>query len=202
MKRIVFVGLMMVLLSGCGKVEKGVITIENKSSYPVEISLGQNYSSERIELQPSTSIKRPWEVYCICVVEKPSLTLLKKQQTKEKIVISNTDELYTYKVSNRTHNLTMLKMLDEKQSILAGEDGILTSSIHLNLGDTTIHTFSPLSIKNIIFDKGIPFNIGEASYYPIEKKGEFYYFNKIIDGKLDTKRINIDLVGYEIIITN
>lgn len=202
MKKIVLVGLIVLLFFGCGKVEKGVMTIENKSTHEVIIEFAQNYSSEFITLQPSDSISRSWERYFHCIIQKPSINILKRQETKEKITIFDNDKLYTYKVTNGIPDLTMLEILDGNQSILAQADGHPVNSIPLTLGLSTINTFIPLSIKNIIFNKGTPFNIGETTYYPIEKKGEFYYFNNLKAGKLESKKINIDLIDNEIIISN
>ena len=125
-----------------------------------------------------------------------------EKETKEKITIFNNDRLLTYKVMNGIPDLTMLELLDENQFILALPDGTPTSSIILNPGLATINTFVPLSTKNMVFNKGTPFNIGSDTYYPIEKKNEIYYFNKPTAGKLESKKINIDLIGYEIIISN
>ena len=54
----------------------------------------------------------------------------------------------------------------------------------------------------MIFNKGIPFSVGGEICYPIEKKGDFYYFNKLTDGRLESKKININLIGNEIIISS
>lgn len=202
MKKIVFVWLIALLFFGCGKVEKGSITIENKSTHEVDIEFAQNYSSEFIKLQSGDSISCSWERYFHCIIEKPSTNILKRQQTKEKITILNNDNLCTYTVRNGIPDLTMLEMIDETKSILAQPDGTPTNSITLNPGVSTVNNFVPLSIKNIVFNKGTPFTVAGHSYYPIEKKGEFYYFNQLKAGKLETKKINIDFIGNEIIITN
>lgn len=200
MKKIVFVGLIALLFISCGKVEKGSITIENKSTHEVVIEFAQNYSSEFITLQPSDSISRSWERYFHCIIEKPSTNILKRQQTKEKITILNNDNLYTYTVIN---GVCPLKMLDNNQSILASSTYTVESFFELPQKTSKIKTFRPLSVKNIIFDKGASFDIDGVAYYPIEKKKDgFYYFNKDIGGNLSSKRINIDFVDNEIIITN
>lgn len=199
MKKIVLVGLIALLFGGCGKVEKGSITIENKSTHEVVIEFAQNYSSEFITLQPSDSISRSWERYFHCIIEKPNTNILKRQQTKEKITILDNDNLYSYTVRN---SVCPIKILDGNQFILAQSVGVPVESILINQGDNTIKTFRPLSVKNIIFDKGVSFDIDGVTYYPIEKKGKFYYFNKVKDGKLEVKKINIDLIDYDIIITN
>lgn len=203
MKKIVFVWLIALLFFGCGKVEKGSITIENKSTHEVDIEFAQNYSSEFIKLQSGDSISCSWERYFHCIIEKPSTNILKRQQTKEKITILDNDKLYTYTVRNGIPDLTMLEMIDETKSILAQPDGTPTNLIPLNPGESTVNTFVPLSIKNIVFNKGTSFTVAGHSYYPIEKKKDgFYYFNQAKDGKLETKKINIDLIDNEIIITN
>ena len=71
---------------------------------------------------------------------------------------------------NGVPDLTMLELLDDNKFILALPDGTPTSSIIFNPGLATINTFVPLSTKNMVFNKGTPFNIGEDTYYPIEKK--------------------------------
>ena len=96
-----------------------------------------------------------------------------------------------------------LKMLDNNQSILASSTYTVESFFELPQKTSKIKTFRPLSVKNIIFDKGASFDIDGVAYYPIEKKKDgFYYFNKDIGGNLSSKRINIDFVDNEIIITN
>lgn len=199
MKKIVFVWLLALLFISCGKVEKGSITIENKSTHEVVIEFAQNYSSEFITLQPNDTTSRSWERYFHCIIEKPSTNILKRQQTKEKITILDNDNLYSYTVRN---SVCPIKILDGNQFILAQSVGVPVESIFINQGDNTIKAFRPLSVKNIIFDKGVSFDIDGVTYYPIEKKGEFYYFNKVKDGKLEVKKINIDLIDYDIIITN
>ena len=200
MKKIVLVGLIALLFISCGKVETGSITIENKSTHEVVIEFAQNYSSEFITLQPSNSISRSWERYFHCIIEKPSTNILKRQQTKEKITILNNDNLYTYIVKN---GVCPLKMLDDNQSILASSTYTVESFFWLPQKTSEIKTFQPLSLKNIIFDKGVSFDIDGVTYYTIEKKKDgFYYFNKDIGGNLSSKRINIDFVDNEIIITN
>ena len=202
MKKIVLLGLITFLIISCGKIEMGVITIENKSTHSVDVEFTQNYSSEFITLLPNTLVERSWKKYFFCFIKNTNKNLLKKKETKEKITIFDNDRLYTYKVMNGVPDLTMLELLDENQFILALPDGTPTNSIILNPGLSTISTFVPLSAKNMVFDKGTPFTIGRDTYYPIEKKGEIYYFNKLIDGKLESKKININLIRDEIIISN
>lgn len=199
MKKIVFVGLIALLLISCGKIEKGSITIENKSTHEVDIEFAQNYSSEFIKLQSGDSISCSWERYFHCIIQKPSTNILKKQQTKEKITILNNDKLYTYTVKN---GVCPLKMLDNNQSILASSTYTVESFFVLPQTTSEIKTFRPLSVKNIIFDKGTSFDIGGVTYYTIEEKEGFYYFNTLKDGKLETKKININFIGNEIIINN
>ena len=202
MKKIVFVGFITFLIINCGKIENGVIAIENKSTRLVEVEFVQNYSSEFMTLLPNTLVERSWKKYFFCFIKNTNKNLLKKKETKEKITIFDNDRLHTYKVMNGIPDLTMLELLDENQFILALPDGTPTNSIFLNPGLSTINTFIPLSVKNMVFSKGIPFTIGVNTYYPIEKKDEFYYFNKLIAGKLESKKINIDLIGDELIISN
>ena len=199
MKKIVFVGLIALLLISCGKIEKGSITIENKSTHEVDIEFAQNYSSEFIKLQSGDSISRSWERYFHCIIQKPSTNILRRQQTKEKITIFNNDKLYTYTVKN---GVCPLKMLDNNQYILASSTYTVESFFELPQKTSEIKTFRPLSVKNIIFDKGASFNFDGNTYYPIEKRGDFYYFNELKGGKLEVKKINIDLIDYDIIITN
>lgn len=202
MKKAILVGLIFVLVISCGRIERGVIIIENKSTYSVDIEFAQNYSSEFITLSPNALTERSWERYFFCFIKNTNKHILKKKETKEKITIFNNDRLLTYKVMNGVPDLTMLELLDKNQFILALPDGTPTNSIILNTGLSTINTFVPLSSKNMVFDKGTPFTIGRDTYYPIEKKGEIYYFNKLIAGKLESKKINIDLIGDELIISN
>ena len=202
MKKIVLLGLMTVLVIGCRKVEKGVVTIENKSTHSVDIKISQNYSSEFITLSSKSSVERYWERYVFCFIEKPHKNFLKTEKTKEKITIFDNDRLYTYKVINAVPDLTVLELLDANQCILALSDGTPTRSISLNSGISNINTFIRLSAENIVFNRGISFNVGKETFYSIEKKGDAYYFNKLQSGKLETKKINIDLIGNEIIISN
>lgn len=202
MKKIILVWLMFVLIISCRKIEKGVMVVENKSTHSVDVKFAQNYSSEFLTLSPNTSVERTWERYFFCFIEKPHKNLLRMEKTKEQITIFDNDRLHTYKVTNGVSDLTMLELLDENQFILALPDGTPTNSITLNPGISFIHTFTSLSIQNMIFSKGTSFNIDGNTYYPIEKKGGFYYFNILKDGKLETKKINIDLLADEIIISS
>lgn len=173
MKKIVFVGLIALLLISCGKVEKGSITIENKSTHEVVIEFAQNYSSEFITLQPSDSISRSWERYFHCIIEKPSTNILKRQQTKEKITVLNNDNLYSYTIIN---GVCPLKILDGNQFILAQAGGVPVGSINIAQGNNPIKTFIPLSVKNVIFDTNETVTIG-SSMYRIEKIGDDYFLN-------------------------
>ena len=202
MKKTVLVGLIGILILGCKKVEKGVMIIENKSAYSIDIKCTQNYSSEFMTLLPNDLVECSWERYFFCFIEKPHTNLLKREDTKEKITIFNNDKLHAYRVINGVPDLTMLELLDENQFILALPDGTPTDSISLNPGISTINTFIRFSIKNMIFNKGTPFSVGGEICYPIEKKGDFYYFNKLTDGRLESKKINIDLLADEIIISS
>ena len=188
MKKIVLVGLIALLIGGCGKVEKGSITIENKSTHEVVIEFAQNYSSEFITLQPSDLISRSWERYFHCIIEKPSTNILKRQQTKEKITIFDNDNLYSYTVIN---GVCPLKILDENQFILAQAVGAPVDSINITQGNNTIKTFKPLSVKKIIFDTSETIVIGGSTYKKIEKMGDDYFFNYEKNGKLETAQIKI-----------
>lgn len=202
MKRIILVGLIGILIIGCRKIEKGVMVVENKSTHSVDLEFAQNYSSEFLTLSPNTSVERSWERYFFCFIKKPHKNLLRTEKTNEQITILDNDRLHTYKVTNGVSDLTMLELLDENQFILALPDGTPTNSIALNPGISFIHTFTSLSIQNIIFNKGTSFSIDGNTYYPIEKKGGVYYFNIPKAGKLETKKINIDLLADEIIISS
>ena len=191
MKKIVFVGLIALLLISCGKVEKGSITIENKSTHEVVIEFAQNYSSEFITLQPSDSISRSWERYFHCIIEKPSTNILKRQQTKEKITIFDNDNLYSYTVIN---GVCPLKILDGNQFILAQAVGVPADSIDIAQEDNTIKTFTPLSIKNIIFDTSETIVIGGSTYKKIEKIGDDYFLNEN-HGGLKSSKIHILFIG-------
>ena len=191
MKKIVLVGLIALLFGGCGKVEKGSITIENKSTHEVVIEFAQNYSSEFITLQPSDSISRSWERYFHCIIEKPSTNILKRQQTKEKITIFDNDNLYSYTVIN---GVCPLKILDGNQFILAQAVGVPADSIDIAQEDNTIKTFTPLSIKNIIFDTSETIVIGGSTYKKIEKIGDDYFLNEN-HGGLKSSKIHILFIG-------
>lgn len=177
---------MALLFVGCGKIEKGVMTIENKSTHLVNIKFAQNYSSEFITLQPNDSINRSWERYFHCIIENPSINILKKQQTKEKITISNNDKLYTYKVIN---GVSPLKMLDNNQSILASSMYTVEDFFELTQKNSEIKTFKAISIENIIFDKGGTVNVNGLNYDQITKKGDsFFFYSKDGEGNLVIKK--------------
>ena len=188
MKKIVFVGLIALLLISCGKIEKGSITIENKSTHEVDIEFAQNYSSEFIKLQSGDSISRSWDRYFHCIIEKPSTNILKRQQTKEKITIFDKDNLYSYTIIN---GVCPLKILDENQFILAQAVGVPVDSINITQGNNTIKTFIPLSAKKIIFDTSETIVIGGSTYKKIERMGDDYFFNYEKNGKLETAQIKI-----------
>lgn len=192
MKKIVLILLCTLsLFISCGKKEKGVMTIENKSSHVLDIEFAQNYSSEFIKLQPNDSISRSWERYFHCIIEKPSTNILKRQQTKEKITIFDNDNLYSYTVIN---GVCPLKILDENQFILAQAVGVPVDSINITQGNNTIKTFIPLSIKNIIFDTSETIVIGGSTYKKIEKIGNDYFFNEDLGG-LKSSKIHILFIG-------
>ena len=199
MKKIVFVGLIALLLISCGKIEKGSITIENKSTHEVDIEFAQNYSSEFIKLQPNDSISRSWERYFHCIIEKPSTNILKRQQTKEKITILNNDNLYSYTIIN---GVCPLKILDGNQFILAQAGGVPVGSINIAQGNNPpIKTFTPLSIKNIILSSDETFTIGSTTYKKIEKTEDGYFLNENQGGSLKRSKIHISLNNNTIIIS-
>jgi len=199
MKKIVLIILCALsMFTSCGKKEKGVMTIENKSSKTVYIEFAQNYSSEFLTLQPNDITSRSWERYFHCIIKKPSTNILKRQQTKEKITIFDNDNLYSYKVIN---GVCPLKLLDENQFILAQAVGVPADSINLSQGDNTIKTFIPLSVKNIIFDTNETIVIGGSTYKKIEKIGDDYFLNENQGGSLKRSKIHISLNNNTIIIS-
>jgi hypothetical protein len=189
MKKIVFIILCTLsLFTSCDKKEKGVITIENKSSKIVYIEFAQNYSSEFLTLQPNEIASRSWERYFHCIIEKPSTNILKRQQTKEKITIFDNDNLYSYMIIN---GVCPLKLLDENQFVLAQDVGVPVGSINIAQGNNTIKTFKPLSIKNIILSSDETFAIGSTTYKKIEKTEDGYFFNYENSGNLERTQIKI-----------
>lgn len=199
MKKIVLILLCAIsMFTSCGKKEKGVMTIENKSSKTVYIEFAQNYSSEFLTLQPNDITSRSWERYFHCIIKKPSTNILKRQQTKEKITIFDNDNLYSYTVINGVYPL---KLLDENQFILAQAVGVPVDSINITQGNNTIKTFIPLSIKNIIFDTSETIVIGGATYKKIEKIGDDYFFNENQSGALKRSKVHISLNNNTIIIS-
>ena len=192
MKKIILVVLCAIsMFTSCGKKEKGVMTIENKSSKTVYIEFAQNYSSEFLTLQPNEIASRSWERYFHCIIEKPSTNILKRQQTKEKITIFDNDNLYSYNIIN---GVCPLKILDENQFILAQAVGVPVDSINITQGDNPIKTFIPLSIKNIIFDTSETIVIGGSTYKKIEKIGDDYFLNEN-QGGLKSSKIHILFIG-------
>lgn len=194
MKKLVLIVLIAILFVGCGKKEKGIVTIENKSSYPIEFEFAQNYESKMITLQPNNSIDCAWERYFHFIINKPSINILKKQETKEKIVILNNDNLYSYTVQNGVCNLTML---DNNQFLLALPTNSPTDSITLNKGQSNIKTFRSLSVQNVIFDKNI--TIGTDQYLQFKRDGNLFYYKKT-SGDYSIAIIKVEISGNNIII--
>lgn len=192
MKKIILVVLCAIsMFTSCGKKEKGVMTIENKSSQTVYIEFAQNYSSKFLTLQPNDITSCSWERYFHCIIEKPSTNILKRQQTKEKITIFDKDNLYSYTIIN---GVCPLKILDENQFILAQAVGVPVDSINITQGNNTIKTFIPLSAKKIIFDTSETIVIGGTTYKKIEKSGDDYFFNENQSG-LKSSKIHILFIG-------
>ena len=192
MKKIVLIILCAIsMFTSCGKKEKGVMTIENKSSQTVYIEFAQNYSSEFLTLQPNDITSCSWERYFHCIIEKPSTNILKRQQTKEKITIFDKDNLYSYTIIN---GVCPLKILDENQFILAQAVGVPVDSINITQGNNTIKTFIPLSVKNIILSSDETFTIGSTTYKKIEKIGDDYFLNEDLGG-LKSSKIHILFIG-------
>ncbi|WP_024751922.1 hypothetical protein [Treponema phagedenis] len=217
MKKMIFVGLIVLLLGGCGKVEKGRITIENKSSYEIEIEFAQNYSSKIIKLQSGDSIDRSWERYFHCIIQKPSINILKKQQTKEKITISDKNDLVSYRIINnlpksiKVNGETMelnIRLLDEKQYLLS------QNSKYVNYIDVDakkpyndITLFRPIT-KDNIFIMCLDKNNDEAKFnfkyknetspktYRVIEKNEDLLFQQISD---DGKELVISRIEVKII---
>ena len=173
MKKVILIVLIAFLFAGCGKKEKGIVNVENKSSYPIEFEFAQNYESKMIILQPNDSIDCVWERYFHCIIKKPSTNILKKQETKEKILILNNDKLYSYTVQNEVCKLIMQ---DNNQSLLALPTNSPTDSITLNKGQSNIKSFRPLSIENVIFDKNI--TIDSDQYLQFEREENRFYYKK------------------------
>jgi len=173
MKKVILIVLIAFLFAGCGKKEKGIVNVENKSSYPIEFEFAQNYESKMIILQPNDSIDCVWERYFHCIIKKPSINILKKQETKEKILILNNDKLYSYTVQNEVCKLIMQ---DNNQSLLALPTDSPTDSITLNKGQSNIKSFRPLSVENVIFDKNI--TIDSDQYLQFEREENRFYYKK------------------------
>jgi|GEM_PF-767050 len=204
MKKIVFVGLIALLFGGCGKIEKGSITIENKSTHEVDIEFAQNYSSEFIKLQSGDSISRSWERYFHCIIQKPSTNILKRQQTKEKITIFNNDDLYKVKVCNFLDCPVTLQ--DNQEYIFADEaskNWIPEITIDAKKLNHFIYLFRKLVKSNIIIketsQKLIYDNIEYT--YEIKKMKDIYCLEKTWETEdsshvktkhLELHKINID----------
>lgn len=195
MKKLVLIALIAVLFVGCGKKEKGIVTIENKSSYPIEFEFAQNYESKMITLQSNNAIDCAWEHYFHCIIKKPSTNILKKQETKEKIVILNNDNLCSYTVKNGVCDLIML---DNNQSLLALPTNSPTDSITLNKGQSNIKTFRSLSVQNVIFNKNI--TIGTDQYLQFKRDGNLFYYEKT-SGDYSIVIIKVEISGNNIIIS-
>ena len=218
MKKIVLFGLIALLLGGCGKIEKGVMTIENKSSYPIDIEFAQNYSSETITLRPNQTTSRSWERYFHCIIKKPNINIIKKQETKEKISIFDKNDLVSYRIINNLPKSIKvneewmelyIRLLDKEQYLLSQNNKYVNYiDIDATKPYNDITLFRPIT-KDNIFIMCLDKNNNEAKFnfkyenettpkaYHVIEKDEDLFFQEISDDgkKLVISRIEVKIIN-------
>lgn len=217
MKKIAVVILIVCLIISCGKKEKGVMTIENKSTYPVEIEFAQNYKSQTFNLAPLESKNCEWEHYHHCLVKSPSLNIIHTEEVDSHFIISNKKTSVHYRVINElpksidVNSGTMdisIRLIDNGQNLLL-KNGIYAEHIDIDPAKpyTDITLFRPITEKNI-FISCLNKDKNEAKFdfkyenetlsktYKVIENTNGLYFQKISDDKkeLVISRIKINIV--------
>lgn len=186
MKRIAVLLLLVLAITGCGKKESGIFTVQNDSSYTVTFNISQDYKSEKYTLTSGEFKDFPWERYITFYTISPKGIITYKQSANKAVIINNTN-IYKYQVRN---SIAPITILDHDQNILC-LNNLKVDSISIPEGESEISSFMPITQQSIILGKGDVFTINNKHYYPIEKIGEFYYFNENNSGKIKTSKINI-----------
>lgn len=201
MNKIILVLLATLSIFGCGKKEKGVVFMANKSKYNAKVAFSQYYSSstEYIHLSPGQSKNIMWTDSYSCWLEEPHFNLVNIEESKEKYIITTKDSLTKYNVIN---GLCKLKLLDENQYILANQNKEYVTNLEIETGASIIYFFiKDISINNLILDKGNEIEINGKKYNQIDKVGDNYYFNESVSSTFVSTKINIYINGNTIYIS-
>lgn len=162
MKKIAVLLLLVLTIAGCGKVESGIITIKNNSSYDVKCGVGENWTVKYYDIAHSGGIKTvDWKHYVLVWNEKPE-NLVTRKKIGDTVIFENNKPSYIVSIKNRTGKV--ITIID-KIKVLSDEKDEYGNP---KLKDITCYALA----KNDENDKYVEtLNIPDST----EKEYEFYF---------------------------
>ncbi|PIE98649.1 MAG: hypothetical protein CR988_02270 [Treponema sp.] len=182
----------------CKNVENGYFNISNKSTHTIKFEFAQNYQSSFYSLAPNEQIRLKWTGYHLCIISNPALSVIKINESKSNMNITDIQPKYKYTVRN---NISGLKFYDAKKSIYSALNKP-TDALTIPTGEQEINCYQLIDISNLILKSDENINISGKTYPKIEKMGNDFYINKNISGKLITNKIEIKIQKNLIIIAS